>query len=112
MIEDISAVTANPPPPPGNADPAELAKFSALAHRWWDPQSEFKPLHDINPLRLGWIDAQAVDAEAVVLVEETSHDADGALAHRRSCHDQCARCCSLAMPDSLRPTAASTLERC
>lgn len=39
-----------------NQDPAELAKFSALAHRWWDPQSEFKPLHDINPLRLSWID--------------------------------------------------------
>jgi 2-polyprenyl-6-hydroxyphenyl methylase/3-demethylubiquinone-9 3-methyltransferase len=39
-----------------NADPAELAKFSALAHRWWDPESEFKPLHDINPLRLHWIE--------------------------------------------------------
>ena len=39
-----------------NADQAELDKFSALAHRWWDPQSEFKPLHEINPLRLGWID--------------------------------------------------------
>jgi 2-polyprenyl-6-hydroxyphenyl methylase/3-demethylubiquinone-9 3-methyltransferase len=39
-----------------NADPAELAKFSALAHRWWDAQSEFKPLHDINPLRLAWIE--------------------------------------------------------
>jgi len=39
-----------------NADPAELAKFAALAHRWWDPASEFKPLHDINPLRLDWID--------------------------------------------------------
>jgi len=39
-----------------NADPAELARFSALAHRWWDPNSEFKPLHDINPLRLGWIE--------------------------------------------------------
>jgi 2-polyprenyl-6-hydroxyphenyl methylase/3-demethylubiquinone-9 3-methyltransferase len=38
-----------------NADPAELAKFSALAHRWWDPTSEFKPLHDINPLRLEYI---------------------------------------------------------
>jgi len=38
-----------------NADPAELAKFSALAHRWWDPDSDFKPLHDINPLRLGYI---------------------------------------------------------
>ena len=39
-----------------NADPAELAKFSELAHRWWDPESEFKPLHQINPLRLDWID--------------------------------------------------------
>lgn len=39
-----------------NADPAELDKFSQLAHRWWDPNSEFKPLHDINPLRLNWID--------------------------------------------------------
>jgi len=39
-----------------NADPQELAKFGDLAHRWWDPHSEFKPLHDINPLRLGWID--------------------------------------------------------
>ncbi len=38
-----------------NADPAELAKFSELAHRWWDAQSEFRPLHDINPLRLEWI---------------------------------------------------------
>jgi 2-polyprenyl-6-hydroxyphenyl methylase/3-demethylubiquinone-9 3-methyltransferase len=42
-----------------NADPAELAKFSALAHRWWDPESEFKPLHQINPLRLDWIDRVA-----------------------------------------------------
>ena len=39
-----------------NADPAELQKFSELAHRWWDPESEFKPLHQINPLRLDWID--------------------------------------------------------
>jgi 2-polyprenyl-6-hydroxyphenyl methylase/3-demethylubiquinone-9 3-methyltransferase len=39
-----------------NADPAELAKFSDLAHRWWDPESEFRPLHQINPLRLTWID--------------------------------------------------------
>jgi 2-polyprenyl-6-hydroxyphenyl methylase/3-demethylubiquinone-9 3-methyltransferase len=38
-----------------NADPAELAKFSELAHRWWDPESEFRPLHQINPLRLEWI---------------------------------------------------------
>ncbi len=41
---------------PLNADPAELAKFSELAHRWWDPDSEFRPLHQINPLRLDWID--------------------------------------------------------
>jgi 2-polyprenyl-6-hydroxyphenyl methylase / 3-demethylubiquinone-9 3-methyltransferase len=40
---------------PLNADPAELAKFSELAHRWWDPESEFRPLHQINPLRLDWI---------------------------------------------------------
>jgi 2-polyprenyl-6-hydroxyphenyl methylase / 3-demethylubiquinone-9 3-methyltransferase len=39
-----------------NADPQELAKFSELAHRWWDPRSEFKPLHQINPLRLDWIE--------------------------------------------------------
>lgn len=42
-----------------NADQAELDKFSQLAHRWWDPGSEFKPLHDINPLRLDWIDRLA-----------------------------------------------------
>src|SRR5512134_866438 len=38
-----------------NADPAELEKFSKLAHRWWDPEGEFRPLHDIDPLRLDWI---------------------------------------------------------
>ncbi|NCV71869.1 MAG: bifunctional 2-polyprenyl-6-hydroxyphenol methylase/3-demethylubiquinol 3-O-methyltransferase UbiG [Burkholderiaceae bacterium] len=38
-----------------NVDHSEIDKFSALAHRWWDPTSEFKPLHAINPLRLGWI---------------------------------------------------------
>lgn len=42
-----------------NADPSELAKFGDLAHRWWDTESEFKPLHQINPLRLDWIDQQA-----------------------------------------------------
>jgi 2-polyprenyl-6-hydroxyphenyl methylase / 3-demethylubiquinone-9 3-methyltransferase len=42
-----------------NADPVELAKFSEQAHRWWDPDSEFGPLHAINPLRLGWIDGLA-----------------------------------------------------
>jgi len=40
-----------------NADPAELAKFSELAMHWWDPDSDFKPLHQINPLRLDWINA-------------------------------------------------------
>ncbi|MEO0314328.1 MAG: bifunctional 2-polyprenyl-6-hydroxyphenol methylase/3-demethylubiquinol 3-O-methyltransferase UbiG [Pseudomonadota bacterium] len=42
-----------------NADPLELQKFSELAHRWWDPNSEFRPLHEINPLRLEWINAIA-----------------------------------------------------
>lgn len=42
-----------------NADPAEIAKFEALASRWWDPQSEFKPLHEINPLRLDYIERNA-----------------------------------------------------
>lgn len=40
-----------------NVDAQELAKFSALAHRWWDKDSEFRPLHEINPLRLDWIDS-------------------------------------------------------
>lgn len=41
-----------------NADPLELQKFSDLAHRWWDPSSEFRPLHEINPLRLEWINGR------------------------------------------------------
>jgi 2-polyprenyl-3-methyl-5-hydroxy-6-metoxy-1,4-benzoquinol methylase len=45
--------------PAMNADPLELQKFSDLAHRWWDPTSEFRPLHEINPLRLEWINARA-----------------------------------------------------
>lgn len=49
MTDNITMNTAN-------VDPAELAKFGALAARWWDPHSEFKPLHDINPLRLNFID--------------------------------------------------------
>ncbi|ARP85952.1 bifunctional 2-polyprenyl-6-hydroxyphenol methylase/3-demethylubiquinol 3-O-methyltransferase UbiG [Bordetella genomosp. 9] len=48
-------MTHTPTSPAANADQAELAKFSALAARWWDPDSEFKPLHAINPLRLDWI---------------------------------------------------------
>jgi 2-polyprenyl-6-hydroxyphenyl methylase / 3-demethylubiquinone-9 3-methyltransferase len=50
-----------------NADPAELAKFSELAHRWWDPESEFRPLHQINPLRLDWINGIAPLAGRKVL---------------------------------------------
>jgi 2-polyprenyl-6-hydroxyphenyl methylase / 3-demethylubiquinone-9 3-methyltransferase len=42
-----------------NVDQAEIGKFDELAHRWWDPQGEFKPLHDINPLRLEWIERHA-----------------------------------------------------
>jgi 2-polyprenyl-6-hydroxyphenyl methylase/3-demethylubiquinone-9 3-methyltransferase len=42
--------------PAPNADPAELARFNGLAERWWDPESEFKPMHNINPHRLAWID--------------------------------------------------------
>lgn len=52
-------MSAVPPSSSSNVDPAELAKFSELAHRWWDTESEFKPLHQINPLRLNWIDQQA-----------------------------------------------------
>lgn len=50
-----------------NADPQELAKFGDLAHRWWDLQSDFRPLHEINPLRLGWIDGIAALAGKRVL---------------------------------------------
>jgi 2-polyprenyl-6-hydroxyphenyl methylase/3-demethylubiquinone-9 3-methyltransferase len=51
-----------------NVDPGELAKFSALAHRWWDPTSEFRPLHEINPLRLAHIEklAGGLDGRRVV----------------------------------------------
>jgi 2-polyprenyl-6-hydroxyphenyl methylase / 3-demethylubiquinone-9 3-methyltransferase len=52
-----------------NVDPAELAKFSELAHRWWDPHSEFKPLHAINPLRLGWIEARVGGLKARRIVD-------------------------------------------
>jgi len=50
-----------------NADPIELEKFSQLAHKWWDPNSEFKPLHQINPLRLGYIDRAVSLAGKTVL---------------------------------------------
>jgi 2-polyprenyl-6-hydroxyphenyl methylase/3-demethylubiquinone-9 3-methyltransferase len=50
-----------------NVDATEIAKFEALAHRWWDPNSEFKPLHDINPLRTNYIDEKASIAGKKVL---------------------------------------------
>ena len=50
-----------------NIDPQEIAKFEELASRWWDPQSEFKPLHDINPLRLDFIDQRATLAGKTVV---------------------------------------------
>jgi 2-polyprenyl-6-hydroxyphenyl methylase/3-demethylubiquinone-9 3-methyltransferase len=50
-----------------NADPNEVRKFSELAHRWWDPSSEFRPLHEINPLRLAWIEQRAALANQRVL---------------------------------------------
>ncbi len=58
--------TADRPAPP-NADPAELHKFGALAHRWWDPHGDMRPLHEINPLRLDWIDRLAALAGKRVL---------------------------------------------
>jgi 2-polyprenyl-6-hydroxyphenyl methylase/3-demethylubiquinone-9 3-methyltransferase len=48
------------PGPAANADPAELQKFGAMAHRWWDPGGDMRPLHEINPLRLDWIDRLAL----------------------------------------------------
>lgn len=44
--------------PDDNVDPAELKKFSDLAHRWWDPRGAFRPLHELNPVRLEWIERQ------------------------------------------------------
>ncbi len=54
-------------PQHGNVDPAEIAKFEELAHRWWDRNSEFKPLHDINPLRVNYIDERSPLAEKRVI---------------------------------------------
>jgi 2-polyprenyl-6-hydroxyphenyl methylase/3-demethylubiquinone-9 3-methyltransferase len=50
-----------------NVDPAEIAKFSELAHQWWNPSGDFKPLHDINPLRLDYIDARVALRDKKVL---------------------------------------------
>ena len=54
-----ASITPTEPPAPANADSGEIAKFEALAARWWDPESEFRPLHRINPLRLWWIEQLA-----------------------------------------------------
>jgi len=65
-------MSAQPEPagPAGaNVDARELAKFSALAHRWWDPTSEFRPLHEINPLRLGHIERLAGGLEGKRVVD-------------------------------------------
>jgi len=50
-----------------NVDPAEVAKFDALASRWWDPEGEFRPLHEINPLRLDWIRRHVTLADAKIV---------------------------------------------
>ena len=50
-----------------NVDDIEIQKFEALAHRWWDPNSEFKPLHDINPLRINYITRATGVAEKEIL---------------------------------------------
>jgi len=50
-----------------NADPIELEKFSQLAHRWWDPNSEFKPLHEINPLRMDYIEGLSGLKDKIIL---------------------------------------------
>ena len=55
--------------PNQNVDENEIAKFEELAHRWWDPQSEFKPLHDINPLRLGYINERSGGLEGKKVVD-------------------------------------------
>jgi len=52
-----------------NVDQSELEKFSALASRWWDPESEFKPLHVINPLRLGWIQEHAGSLDGLTVLD-------------------------------------------
>ena len=66
-----------------NVDLSEIAKFEKLASRWWDPNSEFKPLHDINPLRAGWIDEHAgVAGKSVVDIGCGGGLLCEALAHR------------------------------
>jgi 2-polyprenyl-6-hydroxyphenyl methylase/3-demethylubiquinone-9 3-methyltransferase len=65
MDTDVTASTNNAQQ--DNVDPAEIAKFEALAHRWWDKNSEFKPLHAINPLRANYIDSRSPVAQRKLL---------------------------------------------
>lgn len=66
-----------------NVDPAEIAKFEELAHRWWDRESEFKPLHDINPLRVNYIDERAsLSGKSVVDIGCGGGILSEAMAHR------------------------------
>ncbi|MGH1357403.1 MAG: bifunctional 2-polyprenyl-6-hydroxyphenol methylase/3-demethylubiquinol 3-O-methyltransferase UbiG [Burkholderiaceae bacterium] len=67
MTTDTAPSSAGDQPAALNLDPAELEKFQALASKWWDPNSEFRPLHEINPLRLDWIDELAgLQGKAVI----------------------------------------------
>lgn len=62
-----SSTSSTTKPTKSNVDPSEIAKFEALAHRWWDKNSEFKPLHEINPLRANFIDRLSSVAEKKVI---------------------------------------------
>ncbi len=55
----MQSSSVNHPPLNNNVDPAEIAKFEAMAHRWWDPQGDFRPLHDVNACRLDYIDSKS-----------------------------------------------------
>ena len=63
--QDAPGVASSGP----NVDPSEVTKFSELAHKWWDPDSEFRPLHEINPLRLGWIESLAGPLEGQAIID-------------------------------------------
>ncbi len=52
-----------------NVDPAEIEKFQSIASRWWDPESEFKPLHDINPLRVDYIESRSGNLSAKKILD-------------------------------------------
>ena len=65
--EAESSTSSMTKPTKSNVDPSEIAKFEALAHRWWDTSSEFKPLHEINPLRANFIDRLSPVAEKKVI---------------------------------------------